>query len=174
MNHGLESGESPRVRRSRARRLAALVYASVYATLILMSELTYLGDKGADPVTAVTVVAGTAGVLYLAHVYADVLADVIAHGQRIRMTRLRTIALDSLPMLVLAVVPTGLLALSAAGIFRFDPMINTCLWVETGGLALSGWAAAHLASAGRWATPVIAAVTLAVGLLIVFLKYALH
>jgi hypothetical protein len=79
-----------------------------------MSEIAYIGDKSADALTGVTVVGGTAGVLYLAHVYAEALANTISGADRPRLTRLRQVAFDSMPLLIVGIVPVGLLTLSAA------------------------------------------------------------
>jgi hypothetical protein len=147
---------------------------TIYGTLVLMSEIAYLGDKNADALTGVTVVGGTAGVLFLAHVYAEVLASAISHTDRPRLTRLRQVAFDSVPLLLVGIVPVSLLALSAAGGLALDPIVNLCLWLGSASLAIWGFAAARLTDAGRFGTPVLALTTLAVGLVIVVLKGLFH
>jgi hypothetical protein len=55
-----------------------------------------------------------------------------------------------------------------------DPIINLCLWIGSASLAIWGFAAARLADAGRFGTPMLAVTTLAIGLAIVAVKGLFH
>ena len=80
------------------------------------------------------IVAGTAIVLWIAHVYAHSLAETISRGRRLDRAEVLSVARRELAMLLAAVAPVGALLLGAFGILQD----STAGWLAMGfGLATS-------------------------------------
>ena len=119
------------------------------------------------------VVAATAIVFWIAHVYSHSLAETIAAERRLDRAELASVAKRELSMPLAAVAPVGALLLGAAGIVKD----STAGWLAMGcglvALAVAGIAYARVERLGLVASAATVAVNLALGLVIVGLKAGL-
>ena len=124
-----------------SRRIAG----TVYGTVIVMSTIV-AGSADHTGWDLTTLVASTALVIWIAHVYAHELGESIERHHRLDWRGLRGIATRQLPILAAALVPTVMLSLGAAGILHE----NRAIWAAIGvGLATLGIQGARYARVER-------------------------
>ena len=147
------------------------IAGAVYGTIVVMGALAAGAHGGTIRARELAgIVAGTAIVLWVAHVYAHSLAETISLGRRLDGGELRSVAKRELGMLLAAVPPVGALVLGALGILED----STAGWLAMGfglaTLAAAGVLYATVERLGFVASALTIAVNLALGLVIVGLK----
>ena len=164
----LRSGPMERPDWIRREHFAA---GAIYGTVVYVSILVLLEEDGTDPANAAAILAGTAVVFWLAHIYAHLVPRIASKG-RLRTGRFLETAQDQAGILVAAAIPMVPLALAMLGLLDD----RTGLWLATALAALAGFSvlAARAAGAGWWRSFWIAAVLLAGGLVLLRLEVALH
>jgi len=166
----LRSGPMERPDWIRREHFAA---GAIYGTVVYVSILVLLEEDGTDPANAAAILAGTAVVFWLAHIYAHLVPRIASKG-RLRTGRFLETAQDQAGILVAAAIPMVPLALAMLGLLDD----RTGLWLATaaGLAALAGFSVleARVAGAGWWRSFWIAAVLLAGGLVLLRLEVALH
>ena len=150
------------------------IAGEVYGTIVVMGALAAGAHGGTVRSRELAgIVAGTAIVLWIAHVYAHSLAETISRGRRLDGAELRSVARRELGMLLAAVAPVGALVLGAFGILED----STAAWLAMGfGLVTLAAAGVQYATAehlGFLASALTVGVNLALGLVIVGLKAGL-
>jgi hypothetical protein len=148
-----------------ARRIAG----TVYGTVIVMSTIV-AGSADHTGWDLTTLVASTALVIWIAHVYAHELGESIEMGQRLDWKTLRGIASRQLPILAAAAAPTLMLALGAAGILQEGRAIWAAIGLGLVTLGVQGARYARLERLGVLGTGAIVAINLALGGAVVALK----
>ncbi len=166
------SGRTRRRRGGQGERLGGYIYGTivVLATLIGGAEAY---RRGAGHIAVLVLL--TAVVFWLAHVYADALADSLRKGQRLSWPELREIAGREASIIEAAIVPVLLLVLGKIGVFS----VHTAIWLAFGaGLVVlvgEGLAFARMERLGTLPTVAIVAADLGLGLALVALKlYVSH
>jgi hypothetical protein len=146
----------------------------VYGTIVVMGALAAGAHGG--PIRSrelAGIVAGTAIVLWIAHVYAHALGETISRGRRLDGAELRSVARRELGMLLAAVGPVGALVLGALGILQD----STAAWLAMAfglvTLVAAGALYATVERLGLLASALTIAVNLGLGLVIVGLKAGL-
>ena len=147
---------------------------TIYATVILMSVLTYISEDTTNPVEILAVVGGTAVVLLLTRWYAEVLADIITYGKPPGRKAGRRILGDAVPLVEVAIVPVILLLLAVLKILGVESAINVALLIGAFSLAGFGFLRARRSGAGIVGTIFITASTLGLGFLLIILKAMVH
>ncbi len=146
---------------------------AIYGTVVYVSILVLLEEDGTDPANAAAILAGTALVFWLAHIYAHLVPRIAAEG-RLRTGRFLETAREQAGILAAAAIPMVPLVLAMLGLLDD----RTGMWVATAaGLAsLAGFSVmeARAAGAGWLRSFWIAAVLLAGGLVLLRLEVALH
>ncbi|MFL5972643.1 MAG: hypothetical protein ACJ750_09685 [Gaiellaceae bacterium] len=150
------------------------IAGEVYGTIVVMGALAAGAHGG--PIRSrelAGIVAGTAIVLWIAHVYAHSLAETISRGRRLDRAEVLSVATRELAMLLAAVPPVGALMLGAAGILKD----STAGWLAMGfglaTLAVAGVQYATVERLGFLASALTILVNIALGLVIVGLKAGL-
>jgi small-conductance mechanosensitive channel len=168
------AGLSRRAAASRDNHSVERLREAVYGTIILLSVLAVLDEKEPSALDAGLSVAGTAVVLFLAHVYAGSVAARIALGRETSRAAWRGLTAESWPVVTVTLWPLVLIALSALGVMSTAVAVSLSTWLAVAALGFWGWLAGvigHDRLPGRlW----VAARSLAVGLAIVALKVAFH
>ena len=150
------------------------IAGTVYGTIVVMAALTAGGPAFEDrPWRLIVVVAATALIFWIAHVYADGLGESIALGRRLDVPELGAIARREHSILLAAVLPTLALVLGALGVVGHATAVWLALGVATATLAAEGARYARLERLGRGGTSLVIAVNLGLGLAIVALKVAI-
>ena len=174
------AGEGSVLARTSSRAAAALVFgvgnrigSTVYGTVTVMATLTAFANTK-TPWELATLVATTAFVLWIAHLYAHGLAESISLRQPLRFHELTRIAHNELGILLAAVLPTLVLLLGVIGVIEE----STCVWIAIAialaTLAAQGLRYARIESVGWKGTLTAVAANLALGLFIVALKVTVH
>jgi hypothetical protein len=143
---------------------------TVYGTVLALAALTAGAAENLRPQKLALVVATTATVIWIAHVYSHGLGESIERGRRLDVRELTGIGARELPILAAAALPTLVLLLGAAGLIKE----STDIWLAFGaGLAALAAQAVRYAKAeglGLLGTLVAVAANLALGGLVVVLK----
>lgn len=132
MEQGAEQ-RIPRWRRAGSRNFAAAVYGSVLAAAVVAS--LDIGDVGALVMTES--LAGTMGVFWLSHVWAEAVGDRMLDPRPYSWVRLRAVAAWHLPMLQAALGPLLALALADLGVWSQATAVTVAL--ATSVAQLVGW-----------------------------------
>ena len=141
----------------------------MYGTVIVMSTIVAgAADHAGWDLT--TLVASTALVIWISHVYAHELGESIEAHHRLNRRGLREIAARQLPILAAALIPTVMLSLGAAGILRENRAIWAALGVGLVTLGIQGARYAHIERLGVLGTIAVVAINLALGGAVVALK----
>jgi hypothetical protein len=146
------------------------VASIVYGTIVAMATLSAAYATEKHPWKLAVIVASTAFVLWIAHLYAHGLSESLREGRRLDRAELASVAHRELGILLAAAGPTAALILGAAGVLRR----NTSVWLALGigllTLGVEGLRYAHIEGLGRTGTLAVTAANLALGLLVVGLK----
>jgi hypothetical protein len=163
-------GRAARDRRRRGERGERLG-GYTYGTIIVLATIVAGAQAykhGAGHIAILVLV--TTVVFWLAHVYADALADSLAKEQRISWAELGEIAARESSIIEAAVTPVLLILLSKTGLYS----VRTSAWLAflAGLLVLvtEGFAFARAERLGALATLAIVGANLALGLALVGLK----
>ena len=163
-------GSSRRLRDRSSQGIAG----EVYGTIVVMGALAAGAHGGEIRARELAgIVAGTAIVLWIAHVYAHSLAETISRGRRLDRAEVLSVARRELAMLLAAVPPVGALMLGAAGILKD----STAGWLAMAfglvTLAIAGVQYATVERLGFLASALTILINIALGLVIVGLKAGL-
>lgn len=160
-------GSGARRRREKGERLGGYIYGEIVVLATIVGGAQAY-KHGAGHI-AVLVLA-TTGVFWLAHLYADALAESINKGQHLSWHELREVAGRESSIIEAAGLPVLMLVLGSIGIVS----VHVAVWLAfIAGLVIlvtEGFAFARAEKLGALGTTVIVAANLAMGLLLVALK----
>ena len=148
-----------------SRRIAG----TVYGTIIVMAAIV-AGAADSRDWDLTAIVASTALVIWIAHVYAHELGESIEREHRLDWPELKRIAARQWSVLAAALVPTLTLSLGAADVMREDRAIWAALGVGLLTLGIEGARYAHIEHLGMLGKVGIVAINLALGGIVVALK----
>jgi hypothetical protein len=158
------------MRHAARRDVAGAIYGLILATSVIAVSREYTHNAG---VTAVTVVV-TAGVFWLAHVYAGVLALELQVRHIPSWNEMRHIFEEQWPLVQSGILPTAILLLGPLGILDDDTAqtaaIAACL-VELGALGLL---VARAAGARGILVAISGLISLSFGVVVIALKILVH
>jgi hypothetical protein len=143
---------------------------TVYGTVLALAALAAGAAEDLRPQRLAVVVAATAAVIWIAHVYAHSLGESIEHGHRLRLNELSSVALREMPILAAAAGPTLILVIGALGLIKESTDIVLAFGVGLLALAAQGARYARVEHLGPWSTAGAIATNLALGGLVVMLK----
>jgi hypothetical protein len=143
---------------------------TVYGTVLALAALTAGAAEHLSPDKLLVVVATTAGVIWIAHVYAHGLGESIERGRRLEWSELSGIATRELPILAAAAAPTSILLLGAVGLVEESTDIWLAFAFGLVALAAQGARYARVQHLGLIGTVTAVAVNLALGGIVVGLK----
>ena len=148
-------------------RLGGFIYGTIVALSVIVA-----GGRGYphSPVRIAVLVAVTCTVFWIAHVYAHALGHTVAHGERISLGELKTIARREASIIQAAVPPMVALLLGAVGLVRESVAIWAAFVLGLAVLGIEGLIVARVERLGWFATTLVVAANLALGLFLVALK----
>jgi hypothetical protein len=154
-------------REALGERLGGFIYGTILALAVLVGGVKAFPD---DAWKIVVLLAVTALVFWLAHVYADSLAHVVAENQHLSLAELGRIARRESSIIEAAIPPVAALLLAVFGLIS----TKGAAWIAYGlGLAVlttSGLVFARVERLGWLATLVVVALNVALGVALVGLK----
>jgi hypothetical protein len=146
------------------------IAGTIYGTVLALAALAAGAAEHLGPTKLVVVVATTAGVIWIAHVYAHALGESIERGRRVDRAELSAITDRELPILAAAAAPTAVLLLGAFGIVAEQTDIWLAFAVGLTALAVQGARYARVERLGAAGTAAVVAANLALGAIIVVFK----
>ena len=165
---------------SRSQALARLAFGAggaiagtVYGTVVAMATLTAAYASEKHPWKLAIIVASTAIVLWVAHLYAHTLGESIRHERRPSRDDVTSIARRELGILLAAAGPVAALVLGAAGALGDTASVWLAFAVGLVILAAEGIRYARFERAGFVVSVAAIGTNLALGLVVVALKVAL-
>jgi hypothetical protein len=152
------------------------IASTVFGTVTAMATVTAYGRIFPDdPWKVEELVVTTAVVLWIAHLYTHGLSESITEGRRLNGSRVWSLAVRELGILLAAVPASIALTLGALGVFDETVSIWLALGLGLGVLAVEGVRYARIERLGSVGMLVAVAVNVGIGLLVVALKAeALH
>jgi len=143
---------------------------TVYGTVLVLAELTAGAAEQLGPDKLLVVVAATATVIWVAHVYSHGLGESIEREHRLDRAELRSVATRELPILAAAAAPMSILLLGVLGLVKESTDIWLAFGVGIAALAAQGVRYAHVERLGLRGTVAAVTVNLALGGVVVALK----
>lgn len=146
------------------------IASTVYGTVLVMATLTAAYASEHDPWRLVVIVATTAFVLWIAHLYSHALSESITHDHRLTRGDFTGIARRELGILLAAVAPCAALVLGAIGVFRETTAVWVAFGIGLATLAAAGLRYAHMERLGRLGMVGAVVANVALGAFVVLLK----
>jgi hypothetical protein len=150
------------------------IAGTVYGTVVVMATLVAAYATEKEPWTLAVLVASTAFVLWVAHLYAHGLSESIAEKRRLTPHDLARIARRERGVVLAAAAPVGALLLAVVGVLSAGTAVWLALGIGLLTLGVEGIRYARLEHLGRGATLAAIGLNLALGLLVVALKVGLQ
>jgi hypothetical protein len=141
----------------------------VYGTITAMATVTAFGNEK-DPWKLAGLVAATAIVFWIAHVYAHAISESIAEQGTLRPATVASIAHREFGIVLAAVLPVTVLVLGAIGVFNERRAVWYALFVGLATLAVEGARYARLERLRLRGTLIAIASNVILGLFVVALK----
>lgn len=168
---GPRSRWRPGLRHAAQRDVAEAIYGLILATSVIAVSREYVGtDAG---ITALTLIA-TAGVFWLAHVYAGLLAFQLRERRRPTRAEAAAVLDAQWPLVQAGILPTIVLLLGTAGIVADRAAQVAALVVCLVELGLLGIVVARAGGARGALVLVSGAISLSFGLVVIALKVLVH
>jgi hypothetical protein len=144
------------------------IAGTVYGTIIALSVLAAGAHAYQHHLWRLaSIVAISALVLWVAHIYAHGIGESVAAGRRLTMAEVGDIARREYSIVLSAVLPVAALVLGAAGVLDERTSLRWAFGVGIFALAVQGIRYARLEELGRWAAIASVSLNLALGLAIV-------
>lgn len=149
------------------------IASTVFGTITAMATIAAYGRVFPDsPWRVEELVASTAVVFWIAHLYTHALSESISESHALRFVRIRMLARRELGILLAAIPPCVALTLGALGLFDETTSIWLALGLGLVTLAVEGARYARIEHLAAKGTLVAIAANVGLGLLVVVLKAA--
>jgi hypothetical protein len=147
------------------------IASTVFGTITAMATVTVYGRIFPDdPWKVEELVASTAVVLWIAHLYTHALSESISEGRRLNGGRIWSLALRELGILLAAVPPTIALILGGLGVVDETVSIWLAIGLGLAVLAVEGVRYARIEGLGSLGILLAVALNVGIGVLVVLLK----
>ena len=149
------------------------VASTVYGTVVIMATLTAAYATEKDPWRLAILVASTALVLWLAHIYAHGLSESLARRRWLTSRMVWAVARREIGMLIAAAAPIAALLLGALGAVDESTAVFIAMTVGIVTLAAEGHRYARIENLGRLGTTLAITANVLMGSFVVLLKVVL-
>lgn len=147
------------------------IASTVFGTITAMATVTVYGKAFPEsPWKVEELVASTAVVLWIAHVYTHALSESLSEDRGLNVARVWSLAVRELGILLAAIPATVALTLGALGLFDETASIWLALGLGLAILAVQGLRYARIEGFGLRGTLMVVAANVGIGLLVVLLK----
>ena len=147
------------------------IASTVFGTITAMATVTVYGKAFPDsPWKVEELVASTAVVLWIAHLYTHALSESISEDRRLNGARVWSLAVRELGILLAAIPPTIALTLGGLGVFDETASIWLALGLGLAILAVEGVRYARIERLGSAGLLLAGSTNVGIGLLVVLLK----
>jgi hypothetical protein len=147
------------------------IASTVFGTITAMATVTVYGRIFPDdPWKVEELVASTAVVLWIAHLYTHALSESISEGRRLNGARVWSLAVRELGILLAAIPPTVALILGGLGLFDETVSIWLAIGLGLAVLAVQGVRYARIEGLGSLGIMLAVGLNVGIGVLVVLLK----
>jgi hypothetical protein len=147
------------------------IASTVFGTITAMATVTVYGRIFPDdPWKVEELVASTAVVLWIAHLYTHALSESISEGRRLNGVRVWSLAVRELGILLAAIPPTVALILGGVGLFDETVSIWLAIGLGLAVLAVQGVRYARIEGLGSLGIMLAVGLNVGIGVLVVLLK----
>jgi hypothetical protein len=146
------------------------IASTVYGTIVAMATLTAAFGSEKDPWRLAVIVATASFVLWVAHVYAHILAASLELKRRLALAEVESILRRELGILLATILPIAMLVLGALGVLHETAAVWLALGIGLATLGAEGLRYARVERLGPAATIAATGLNLALGLVVVALK----
>jgi hypothetical protein len=147
------------------------IAGTVYGTIIVMSIIAAGAHAYENDLWRLVVLAaGSAVVLWLAHVYSHALGESLSVGRRVTVEEVASIARREFAVIAAAIIPLVAVALGATDLVAHRTAVQLALWLGVAVLAAQGIRYARLERLSPTSTIVTIGLNLAIGLALVALE----
>jgi hypothetical protein len=153
-----------------AQRLGGFIYGTLVALAVVITGAKAYPDSAGRIVVLVVVTSVT---LWLAHVYAHSVAKSVADKEHLSLAEVRNIATRERSIIEAALAPVAALLLAVVGLISTSAAVWAALGLGLAVLATQGLTIARVERFGAFATCVVVAANLALGLILIGLKLLL-
>ena len=150
------------------------IASTIYGTIVAMATLSVAYSTQKDLLGLAAIVASTALVLWVAHLYSHAISERIAHGRRLTFPEIRSIARRELGILLAAVLPVAVLLVGTLELVKDSTAVWIAMGVGLATLAAEALRYARLERLGPGPTIVALVLNLALGSLVVLLKIGIE
>jgi hypothetical protein len=154
-------------------RLAELVSAASYGTILVLAALGVIGVSQVALGHGAELVAGVGLTTWIAHLFAELLGGHVLHSQPLHRSEMKRAAADGSPILVATVLPALILVLGRLDVLGDKAARVAAILVAVAQLFLIGAFVARVAPARPAAQGIFAFITVGVGVAVVALTLAL-
>jgi hypothetical protein len=146
-----------------------------YGLIVVLSVLAvWTADDDPDGVHVLISVAATGTVFWMAHVYAEVIAQRIRNGRVSTPGEVREILRHEWPLVEVAVLPLLIIGVGALGAYPVDTAVDVAFYVTMAELVLVGYYSAWRSGARGLALVLLGGISFGFGIAIVLLKTLIH
>ena len=148
-------------------RLAELVSAAAYGSVLLLAALTTIGVSDVADGNGLEIVAGVGVATWLAHLFAELLGGHLRSRQPLHRSEVARAAIDGSPILVTTILPAMALLLGRIEVLEGGVAKALAIGLGVVQLAAIGYYVSHTSDvphAGRWS---FAAITAGAGVAVV-------
>ena len=142
----------------------------MYGTVLALAAIVAGGSEQRGPRELIVLVATTATVIWVAHVYAHGLGESIEQGHRLTWGELCSIGVRERSILLAAAAPTAVLLLGLVGLMRDSRAVWLAFGVGLAALAVQGARYARVERLGQFRTVAVMSTNVALGVVVVLLK----
>lgn len=147
------------------------IAGTVYGTIVVMATISAASHgPESDPWRPAIFVTVTVVVLWIAHIYAHLLAESLQRGRKLARADYAAVAARELSIPGAAIAPVAALALGGLGVVREQTAVWLALGTGVATLAVQGVRYARLERMGQTGTLVSVALNVCLGLVIVGLE----
>ena len=154
-------------------RVAELVGAAAYGSILVLSGLVLLEVTDVGVGHSLEVVLGVGVATWIAHLFAELLAEHARHDRLLRWAEVGRAAVDGSPILIVTILPAAALFLGRIEVIGYDTARTLAIVVALAQLSLIGALVGHLSPSTTRSAWSFAAVVAMAGVVVVAVEVAL-
>jgi hypothetical protein len=154
-------------------RLGELVSSAAYGSILVLTGLALLDVPDDGVRHGLEVVVGIGLATWIAHLFAEVLAEHVHHDRLVAWAEVRGAAADGSPILIVTVLPALALLLGRVEVVGYDTARTLAVVVALAQLSAIGAIVGHLSPNTTRSAWSFAAIVAAAGVVVVALEVAL-
>ncbi|MET0901840.1 MAG: hypothetical protein ABWZ52_01245 [Acidimicrobiales bacterium] len=154
-------------------RVAELIGGAAYGSILLLSGLVLLEATDIGTRHGLEVVLGIGMATWIAHLFAELLAEHARHNRPLRWAEVGRAAVDGSPILLVTILPAAALLLGRIDVVGYDTARTLAIVVALAQLSLVGALVGHLSPNTTRPAWSFAAVVALAGVVVVAVEVAL-